>query len=194
MWRSVCVKCGPLPLYSSSLSRLCSSFTPPCLSPSEVPQHTHPLTLSEPHNSHFKPCSCLHRLLSIGKGDDTSIVAAQSSSRVIDDIICGLPKQADTGTGGAGSLQLPCIQSMVVARDDVHAALRSLATVFKSSRARSRGSAGSAGSRRRSSEEGNTSVGSNSSHSSLPPRNRTVPKIVYSISESLSVSKEAKWV
>ncbi|XP_062411440.1 kinesin-like protein KIF14 isoform X3 [Sardina pilchardus] len=138
----------------------------------------------------------LHSSLSLslrGKADDGSIVAVQSSSRVIDDIISGLPRRAGPGTGGTMGLQLPCVQSIMVARDDVHAALRSLASGMKSGRARSRGSAGSVGSRR-SSEECNTTVGSNSSHASLPPRNRTVPKIVYSVTGPESASKDARWV
>lgn len=195
MWRGACVKCGPQQSPSSSSTWLCGSFTRPCPSLSEVPEppSTHPLTVSEPHNSHFKPCSCLHCLHSTGKGDDGSIVAIQSSSRVIDDIISGLPRQAGTGTGGAG-LQLPCVQSIMDARDDVHAALRSLATAFKSGRARARDSTGSEGSSRRSVEECNTSVGSNSSLASLPPRNKTVPKIMYSLAGPTPVSKDVQWV
>lgn len=128
------------------------------------------------------------------------MVAVQSSSRVIDDLISGLPRQAGTKSVGAG-LQLPCVQSIMVARDDVHTALHSLAGTFKSGgrasqRERERDSVGSQGSARRSLEGSNASVGSNSSHTSQPPRNRTVPKIVYTLAGPVPVpaSKDAQWV
>ncbi|KAJ8376171.1 hypothetical protein SKAU_G00067510 [Synaphobranchus kaupii] len=51
-----------------------------------------------------------------------------SSSKMIDDIISGLPKLE--GNVWAPRLQLPCVKSLMGARDDVHSALCSLTSMF----------------------------------------------------------------
>lgn len=132
---------------------------------------------------------------------------------MIDDLISGLPRQASNKSGGAGLL-LPCVQSIMVARDDVHSTLQSLAALFNKRRGsgnrssgraresggsqrgsgRERDSVGSKGSSsRRSAEEGDASLGSSSSHASLslPPKSRTVPKIVYTLSGPVPLSVPA---
>ncbi|KAJ8384537.1 hypothetical protein AAFF_G00204520 [Aldrovandia affinis] len=54
--------------------------------------------------------------------------AIRSSSKTIDDVINGLPKLGRNTS--APCLQLPCVKSVIAARDDVHSALCSLTSMF----------------------------------------------------------------
>ncbi|CAB1324716.1 unnamed protein product, partial [Coregonus sp. 'balchen'] len=79
----------------------------------------------------------LHAALSLalrGKSSDSSLSACReaisTSSKTIDKVINGLPRG---GTGVAtvsSNLQLPCLQTVMAARDELHSALQSLSTAF----------------------------------------------------------------
>ncbi|XP_061096949.1 kinesin-like protein KIF14 [Conger conger] len=113
-----------------------------------------------------------------------------SSCKTIDDIISGLPKLE--GNVRAPRLQLPCLKSVMGARDDVHSALCSLSSMFdricakKSEVSALESSVGSA-------EEERGSDSENAPCNSR--RDRTAPKIVYTLSSSATVSPaDIRWV
>ncbi|XP_030640811.1 LOW QUALITY PROTEIN: kinesin-like protein KIF14 [Chanos chanos] len=132
----------------------------------------------------------LHSLLSQtlrGRGSDVGLPpvreAIQSSSRTIAEVITGLPRQ--TGVNLDATLQLPCVKSVVSAHDDVHTALQSLTALFDQSGAGRRGSSGS--------ESGSTKSENHApGHSG---RNRTAPKIVYTLTSGVTMtSRDIRWV
>uniref|UniRef100_A0A4W4EBX1 Kinesin-like protein KIF14 n=1 Tax=Electrophorus electricus TaxID=8005 RepID=A0A4W4EBX1_ELEEL len=109
--------------------------------------------------------------------------AIRSLSKTIGDIVHGLPKQTDVGS--AGSLQLPCSKSVLAARDEVHSTLCALAALFD--------------------ERDEENLELSNCKSSLGKaevqdlghgtRNRTVPKVVYSMSSGVSsCSRDVRWV
>lgn len=101
-----------------------------------------------------------------GSGDDGLSQSILSSSKTIDDVINGLP----CGMGGrrSDSLQFPCAKNVMVARDKVHSALQALPAVF---------------------EDGMEMLGTDRHYQQCYQygnKNRTVPKVVYSLSSSIS--------
>ncbi|XP_035379163.1 kinesin-like protein KIF14 [Electrophorus electricus] len=122
-----------------------------------------------------------------GRGSDAGLrsfkEAIRSLSKTIGDIVHGLPKQTDVGS--AGSLQLPCSKSVLAARDEVHSTLCALAALFD--------------------ERDEENLELSNCKSSLGKaevqdlghgtRNRTVPKVVYSMSSGVSsCSRDVRWV
>lgn len=101
-----------------------------------------------------------------------------SSSKTIDDVISGLPCEMDGRR--SGSLQLPCVENVVIARDKVHSALQALPEVFDKC---------TDGIQRLGSDRHFVQQLYNGN------KNRTVPKVVYSLSSGISTcSRDARWV
>ncbi|KAI5610222.1 kinesin-like protein KIF14 isoform X1, partial [Silurus asotus] len=111
----------------------------------------------------------LHSSLSLtlrGRGSDVTLRSfrdtIQSLTKTVSDLVHGLPRQTDVRS--ADALQLPCLKSVMDARDDLHSALCSLAELF------------------------DESIEENLESTEIQEgqRNRTVPKIVYSLSSGVS--------
>ncbi|XP_076880358.1 kinesin-like protein KIF14 isoform X2 [Brachyhypopomus gauderio] len=122
-----------------------------------------------------------------GRGSDAGLCsfkeAIKSLSKTICDVVHGLPKQTDASA--AGSLQLPCSKSALAARDEVYSTLCALAAVFDESHEEHLGRSNSKGSFENAEvhELGHAA------------RNRTVPKVVYSLSSGVSsCSRDVRWV
>ncbi|KAK7126943.1 hypothetical protein R3I94_018200 [Phoxinus phoxinus] len=114
-----------------------------------------------------------------GSGDAGLSQSVLSSSKTIDDVINGLPCEMDGRR--SGSLQLPCVKNVMAARDKVHSALQALPEVFD----KCTDGIQRLGTDRHFVQQwylnGNT--------------NRTVPKVVYSLSSGISTcSRDARWV
>ncbi|KAM4629240.1 kinesin-like protein KIF14 [Polymixia lowei] len=78
----------------------------------------------------------LHSSLSTAlrsKGGDSELAAfraaVSSSAKTVDELIDGLPK-GTTSPSASSSLQLPCVQRVLAARDELHSALQSLPAAF----------------------------------------------------------------
>ncbi|KAI5101784.1 kinesin-like protein KIF14 [Silurus meridionalis] len=120
----------------------------------------------------------LHSSLSLtlrGRGSDVTLRSfrdtIQSLTKTVSDLLHGLPRQTDVRS--AEALQLPCLKSVMDARDDLHSALCSLAELFD--------------------ESIEENLESTEIQEAL--RNRTVPKIVYSLSSGVSsCSRDVRWV
>ncbi|KAM9461389.1 kinesin-like protein KIF14 isoform 1-T1 [Clarias gariepinus] len=118
-----------------------------------------------------------------GKGSDVGLTSfrdtVQSLTKTISGLVHGLPRQTDVCH--AGTLQLPCIKSVMDARDDLHSALCSLAELFNESI--------------EDDVESRTFVKRELQETAPGLRNRTVPKTVYSPSSGVSsCSRDIRWV
>ncbi|KAM6963083.1 kinesin-like protein KIF14 [Aplochiton taeniatus] len=143
--------------------------------------------------------SRLHGALSLalrGKGTDSSLHVCQdslsSAVRVISDVINGSPMEPGAPSLSSG-LQLPCVQSVVAARDELQAALQALSALFNHQGAAEKSESLA------SEDSGRDGSLSNEGSAAAAPstlRNRTVPKMVYALSSGVSsVSKgEPHWV
>ena len=108
-----------------------------------------------------------------------------SSSRTINEVINGQPKGLVVSPG----LQMPCVQTVMAARDELHLALQSMCAVTSQQESTER--SGSAWGSEKSIEEG----GWAKEGASNGFRSRTVPKVVYSLSSGVSSSNEdPRWV
>lgn len=121
-----------------------------------------------------------------GRGSDAGLSsfrqAVQTSSRTIDDVITGLPRQM--GGGRSDSLRLPCVKRAMAARDDVHSALHALTGTWDESRGDMH-----------SLDADESFTKAELQDPGCGNRNRTVPKVVYSLSSSISTcSRDARWV
>ncbi|KAI1891501.1 hypothetical protein AGOR_G00144460 [Albula goreensis] len=126
-------------------------------------------------------CALTQTLRDKEKNFSRSREVISSSSRMIDDIINGLPKLG--GNMSTPLLQLPCVRRVMAARDDVHSALCSLTSMFDQVWVEKSELSGSENSVGKAQEE---------SHSR---RDKTVPKIVYTLSPNdTSSPKETWWV
>lgn len=129
----------------------------------------------------------------IGKSSDSSLSACReaisSSARTIDEVINGLPR--GTGAATVSGMQLPCVQSVMAARDELHSALRSLCTAFDQEEAAER--RGSSGSEKSAEERDPAKEGGHASSTTW--RNRAVPNILHSLSSGVSSSNgDPRWV
>ncbi|KAL1023324.1 hypothetical protein UPYG_G00039250 [Umbra pygmaea] len=136
----------------------------------------------------------LHAALSLalrGKSGESCIIECQaalsSSSKTISEVINGLPGHGASPAIASSSLQLPCLQKVMAARDDLHAALQTLSGAFNP----------------QGTEENRVSSGSERSGGgnvvmegvTAMGRNRGVPKIIYSLSSGVSSSRsDPRWV
>ncbi|MCI4383744.1 hypothetical protein PGIGA_G00030120 [Pangasianodon gigas] len=116
-----------------------------------------------------------------GRGSDVGLRSfretIQSLTKTISGLVHGLPRQTDVCP--AGTLQLPCLKSVMDARDDLHSALCSLAELFDES----------------SEENVEPKTFEKAEEPAQGLRNRTVPKIVYSLSSGVSsCSRDIRWV
>uniref|UniRef100_A0A8C2A6D8 Kinesin-like protein KIF14 n=1 Tax=Cyprinus carpio TaxID=7962 RepID=A0A8C2A6D8_CYPCA len=120
--------------------------------------------------------SLLHSLK--GRGSDAGLSQTiQSLSRTVDDVINGLSYEM-AGRRSDG-LKLPCEKNIMVSRDQVHSALKALTAAFD----KSTGGMETLDTDRPFVQPGHGS------------RNRTVPKVVYSLSSGISAcSRDARWV
>ncbi|XP_057180878.1 kinesin-like protein KIF14 [Triplophysa rosa] len=121
-----------------------------------------------------------------GRGSDAGISsfrqAVQTSSKTIDDVINGLPRQM--GGGRADSLRLPCVKRAMAARNDVQSALHALTGAWDRST-----------DEMHSLDEDDRFTIAEMQDSGYDNRNRTVPKVVYSLSSGISTcSRDARWV
>ncbi|XP_051977519.1 kinesin-like protein KIF14 [Xyrauchen texanus] len=106
--------------------------------------------------------------------------AVQTSSKTIDDVINGLPRKL--GAQRADSLQLPCVRSVMAARDEVHSALNALTEMFDKSTDRML-------------DEDGCFAKADLQEPGYGNRSRTIPKVVYSLSSGISMcSRNARWV
>uniref|UniRef100_A0A8C2JS39 Kinesin-like protein n=1 Tax=Cyprinus carpio TaxID=7962 RepID=A0A8C2JS39_CYPCA len=120
--------------------------------------------------------SLLHSLK--GRGSDAGLSQTiQSLSRTVDDVINGLSYEM-AGRRSDG-LKLPCEKNIMVSRDQVHSALKALTAAFDKS---------TDGMETLDTDRPFVQPGHGS-------RNRTVPKVVYSLSSGISAcSRDARWV
>ncbi|XP_016356168.1 kinesin-like protein KIF14 [Sinocyclocheilus anshuiensis] len=120
--------------------------------------------------------SLLHSLK--GRGSDAGLSQTiQSLSKTIDDVINGLPYEM--AGRRSDSLQLPCERNIMASRDQVHSALKALTAAFDKS---------TDGIQTLDTDRQFVQPGYGS-------RNRTVPKVVYSLSSGISAcSRDARWV
>lgn len=121
---------------------------------------------------------------STGRGSDVGLKSfrdtIQSLTKTISGLVHGLPRQTDVCP--AGTLQLPCLKSVMDARDDLHSALCSLAELFDESS-------------EDNVESTRTFTKAEIKEPAQGPRSRTVPKIVYSLSSGVSsCSRDIRWV
>uniref|UniRef100_A0A6Q2XVY1 Kinesin-like protein KIF14 n=1 Tax=Esox lucius TaxID=8010 RepID=A0A6Q2XVY1_ESOLU len=128
-----------------------------------------------------------------GKVNDSSLSPCQetlsSAAKAINEIIDGLPRGGTSAAVAYSSLQLPCLQTVVVARDELHAVLRTLGNAFNpQGPEEKRASSGSEEGDRTIVKEGPTVV-------SATERNRGVPKIAFSLPSSGTLSNgDPQWV
>ncbi|XP_062279792.1 kinesin-like protein KIF14 [Scomber scombrus] len=134
----------------------------------------------------------LHSSLSTslrGKDRDSNLSSSRelisSSAKAVDELITGLSNEGAVTL----SLQLPCLQTVMAARDELHSALQSLSSSWSQQVAvESRSSATSD----KSTEDELLTKESVASHSAV--RNRVVSKIVYSFPSGVSSSGSQHWV
>lgn len=108
-----------------------------------------------------------------------------SSAKAVDELVTGLSKEGALTL----SLQLPCLQSVMAARDELHSALQSLSSSWNEHGAgESRSSAASD----KSTEDEILTKESTTTHSAV--RNRVVSKIVYSLSPGMLPKGSSHWV
>ncbi|XP_073700655.1 kinesin-like protein KIF14 [Garra rufa] len=111
-----------------------------------------------------------------GSGADLS-QTIQSLSKTIDDVINGIPREM-SGRRSDG-LQLPCEKNIMAVRNQVHSALQALTVPFNKS---------TDGIQMLDTDRQFIQPGYGS-------RNRTVPKVVYTLSSGISTcSRDARWV
>lgn len=121
-----------------------------------------------------------------GRGSDAGFVsfrqAVQASSKTIDDVINGLPRQM--GGGRADSLRLPCVKRAMAARDDVQSALGALMGAWDKSM-----------DDMHLLDADDRFANAELQDPGYANRNRTVPKVVYSLSSGINTcSRDARWV
>ncbi|XP_023146712.2 kinesin-like protein KIF14 [Amphiprion ocellaris] len=108
-----------------------------------------------------------------------------SSARAVDELITGLSREG----GVALSLQLPCLQTIMSARDELLSALQSLSSFWSQQGIEeSRSSAGSD----KSSQDEILTKDRTATHSAV--RNRVVSKIVYSLAPVVPSNGSPHWV
>ncbi|KAM4738851.1 kinesin-like protein KIF14 [Anableps anableps] len=109
-----------------------------------------------------------------------------SSTKAVDELVTGLSKQV----AEAPSLQPPCLQTVISARDELHSALRSLSSSFWSQQgvSDSRSSAGSD----KSLENDSSAKENPNTHSAV--RNKVVSKMVYFLAPGVACSGSPHWV
>uniref|UniRef100_A0A8C2IKK6 Kinesin-like protein KIF14 n=1 Tax=Cyprinus carpio TaxID=7962 RepID=A0A8C2IKK6_CYPCA len=113
-----------------------------------------------------------------GRGSDAGLSQTiQSLSKTIDDVINGVPREVPGRR--SDSLRLPCEKNIMAARDQVHSALQALTAAFDKS---------TYGVQTLDTDRQFVQPGYGS-------RNRTVPKVVHSLSSGISTcSRDARWV
>ncbi|XP_016380391.1 kinesin-like protein KIF14 [Sinocyclocheilus rhinocerous] len=113
-----------------------------------------------------------------GRGSDAGLSQTiESLSKTIDDVIRGVPREIPGRR--SDSLWLPCEKNIMAARDQVHLALQALTAAFDKS---------TDGVQTLDTDRQFVQPGYGS-------RNRTVPKVVYSLSSGISTcSRDARWV
>lgn len=124
-----------------------------------------------------------------GKDRDSSLSSCRelisSSAKAVEELITGLSKEEALTL----SLQLPCLQSIMTARDELFSALQSLSSPWNEKGAgESRSSAASD----KSAEDEISTRESTTTHSAV--RNRVVSKIVYSLHPDVSSKGSPHWV
>ncbi|GLD49925.1 kinesin-like protein KIF14 [Lates japonicus] len=124
-----------------------------------------------------------------GKDRDSSLSSCRelisSSAKAVEELITGLSKEEALTL----SLQLPCLQSIMTARDELFSALQSLSSPWNEKGAgESRSSAASD----KSAEDEISTRESATTHSAV--RNRVVSKIVYSLHPDVSSKGSPHWV
>ncbi|XP_072245431.1 kinesin-like protein KIF14 [Leuresthes tenuis] len=110
-----------------------------------------------------------------------------SSAKMVDELITGLSKDG----AGTLSLQLPCLQTVISARDELHAALRGLSSSSYWTQQAERESRSSAASEQSTEYDSLTKDGV-ITHSAV--RNRVVSKVVYSLAPGEHCSGSPHWV
>lgn len=120
---------------------------------------------------------------STGRGSNVGLGSfrdtIQSLTRTISGLVHGFPRHADVCS--ADTLQLPCLKSVMDARDDLHSALCSLAELFDEGRDKD--------------IESGTTIKAEVQELSQGLRNRPVTQSVSSLSSGVSsCSRDIRWV
>ncbi|XP_042367975.1 kinesin-like protein KIF14 [Plectropomus leopardus] len=127
--------------------------------------------------------SCLSTAL-LGQDRDSNLSSSRelisSSAKAVDELIIGLSKE-----GALLSLQLPVLQSVMTARDELHSSLQSLSSWKSQEAGESRSSAASD----KSTED---EISTKETHSAV--RNRVVTKIVHTLPPGVSSAGSLHWV
>ncbi|TSW35252.1 Kinesin-like protein KIF14 [Bagarius yarrelli] len=118
-----------------------------------------------------------------GRGSDVGLRtfrdSIQSLTRTISGLLHGKPRQTDACS--TDTLQLPCVKSIIDARDDLHSALSSLANLFDESS--------------NVNLDSWISMNAEAQESAQASKKGTVPKIMYSLSSGVSSSsRDIRWV
>ena len=147
-----------------------------------------------PHWHKFKRLFCCFRchwslsITSPGKDrnpDLSSCGELISSAKAVEDLITGL----STGGAETPSLQLPCLQTVISARDELHSALQSLLSSLSQHGVGERRSSAES---EKSTENDSLTTERAVTHSSV--RNQVVSKIVYSLAPGMPCSGSPHWV
>ncbi|XP_029551324.1 kinesin-like protein KIF14 isoform X2 [Salmo trutta] len=132
----------------------------------------------------------LHSALSLalrGKTSDACEETVFSSSKTIEEVINSLPSGATGSATNNFNLRLPCVQTVMAARDELHAALQSLSNAFNP-QGNEEEKTGSFGSEKSLVEMSLVKEGP--LVASAMGMNRGDPKIVYSLSSGVSSSND----
>lgn len=108
-----------------------------------------------------------------------------SSAKAVDELITGLSKDGI----GAPTLQLPCLQTVMSARDELHLVLESLSSLLNQ---QEEGESRSSASFEKDTEEENSARERAATHSTV--RHRVVSKIVYALAPDVQSNSSPHWV
>lgn len=128
-------------------------------------------------------------LLLLGKGGNSSLSscreAISSSAKAVDELITG---PSSGGIAMSSGLQLPCLQSIMATRDELHSTLQSLTTAFNEQG----GGESQGSSSEKSTEDGTSSKESFSTRNTF--RNQIVIKNVGSLPPGVLPNGNPHWV
>ncbi|XP_006792143.1 kinesin-like protein KIF14 [Neolamprologus brichardi] len=108
-----------------------------------------------------------------------------SSAKAVDELITGLSKDGI----GAPTLQLPCLQTVMSARDELHSILESLSSLWNQ---QEEGESRSSASFEKDTEEESSAKERAATHSTV--RHRVVSKIVYALAPGVQSNSGPHWV
>lgn len=123
--------------------------------------------------------------LLLGKDFKSCRDTISSSAKAVDELITGLSKDGI----GAPTLQLPCLQTVMSARDELHSTLESLSSLWNQ---QEEGESRSSASFEKNTEEESSDKERAATHSTV--RHRVVSKIVYALAPGVQANSGPHWV